>query len=279
MAMDHARRREFSLSEGEFNEIRALVRTHTGIALAPSKRELVYGRLVRRLRRLKLDTFRAYIGLLERGEAAELEQFTNAITTNLTSFFRESHHFDYLRETVLAELEVRNSATRRIRVWCAGCSTGEEAYSVAMVLAEAGARFRGWDVRVLATDLDSHVLAVAEAGVYGAERLAKLPPAARARWFTGSAGGQSVACPQLKSLVAFRRLNLVREWPFSGPFDVILCRNVVIYFDRQTQCELFARMAAQQRAGDHLFVGHSESLFKLSDRYQLIGRTIYRRLE
>ncbi len=277
--MSQAHSREFPLSDGEFDEIRALVREHTGIALAPSKRELVYGRLVRRLRRLKLGTFRDYIGLLERGGSAELDEFTNAMTTNLTSFFREPHHFDYLQRTVLPALETRNAATRRLRVWCAGCSTGEEAYSVAMVLAEAGARFAGWDVRVLATDLDSQVLAAAEAGEYGAERLARLTPAARERWFTPTSPARSVVRPELRSLVAFRRLNLVRDWPFQGPFDVILCRNVVIYFDRQTQSQLFARMAAYQRTGDHLFVGHSESLFRLCDRYELIGKTIYRRLE
>ncbi len=277
MSPASARVREFPLSASEFDEIRRLVLEHTGIALAASKRELVYSRLVRRLRRLKLDGFRAYIALLSRGETAELEQFTNAITTNLTSFFREPHHFDYLSETVLPQIERKNASTRRLRIWSAGCSTGEEAYSIAIALLEAKARFRGWDVRILATDLDSQVIATAAAGEYAIERLEKLS-AARRSWFGELDGGCAVAGKELKSLVSFRRLNLLHDWPFKGSFDVIMCRNVVIYFDRSTQCALFERMAARQRASDHLFIGHSESLYKVCASYELIGKTIYRRL-
>ena len=270
--------REFQLSAREFDEIRRLVREHTGISLAESKRELVYSRLVRRLRRLSLATFADYIQLLGRGEPAELEEFTNAITTNLTSFFREGHHFEFLADTVFPALEKRNAATRRIRIWSAGCSTGEEPYSIAIALQEAMARFRGWDVRILATDLDSHVVAHAQAGEYKTERFEKMADQRCGRWFEETRPGTLTASPAIKSLITFRQLNLMHAWPFKGPFDAIFCRNVVIYFDKETQRALFDRMAELQRTDDHLFIGHSESLFKVSDRYQLIGKTIYRKL-
>jgi len=273
-----AAEREFHLSDREFDEIRKLVREHTGISLAESKRELVYSRLVRRLRRLSLRTFEDYIALLGQGEAAELEEFTNAITTNLTSFFREGHHFEFLTETVFPALEKRNAATRRLRVWSAGCSTGEEPYSIAIALQEAMARFRGWDVRILATDLDSHVVAHAQAGEYKAERFEKMADQRCGRWFEETKAGTLTASPALKSLITFRQLNLMHQWPFKGPFDIIFCRNVVIYFDKETQRALFDRMAELQRNDDHLFIGHSESLFKVCDRYQLIGKTIYRKV-
>ncbi len=277
MQSSAANDREFRLSDREFAEIRRLVREHTGISLAESKRELVYSRLVRRLRRLSLPSFADYIELLGRGEPVELEEFTNAITTNLTSFFRESHHFDFLVKTVLPALEKRNAATRRLRIWSAGCSTGEEPYSIAIALQEEMARFRGWDIRILATDLDSNVVAHAQAGEYKVERFEKVPGSRRERWFDASASGSLIASAELKSLITFRQLNLMHQWPFKGPFDVIFCRNVVIYFDKETQRALFDRMAELQRIDDHLFIGHSESLFKVCDRYQLIGKTIYRK--
>ncbi|MBS0372971.1 MAG: protein-glutamate O-methyltransferase CheR [Proteobacteria bacterium] len=270
--------REYHLSDAQFDDIRRLVREHTGISLADSKRELVYSRLVRRLRRLSLGGFGDYLQLLERGESTELEEFTNAITTNLTSFFRENHHFEFLSGTVLPALEKRNAASRRLRIWSAGCSTGEEPYSIAIALQESMGRFRGWDVRILATDLDSQVVAHAAAGEYKPERFEKMPAARRERWFRESRPEHFVADESLKSLITFRQLNLMHAWPFRGPFDVIFCRNVVIYFDKETQRTLFDRMAEVQRDGDHLFIGHSESLFKVCERYQLIGKTIYRKV-
>jgi chemotaxis protein methyltransferase CheR len=269
--------REFDLSDREFDEIRRLVREHTGIALADSKRALVYSRLVRRLRHLSLPTFTEYLELLRRNESAEIEEFSNAITTNLTSFFREGHHFEFLAATVLPALEKRNAGTRRLRIWSAGCSTGEEPYSIAIVLQEALARFRGWDVRILATDLDSQVVAQAQAGEYKLERFERMPDARRERWFDVVRPGVLAASAALKSLITFRQLNLMHRWPFKGPFDVIVCRNVVIYFDKETQRGLFKRLAGLQRDGDHLFIGHSESLFNVCEQYQLIGQTVYRK--
>jgi len=278
MQPDAAREREYHLSDADFERIRELVREHTGIALADSKRELVYSRLARRLRGLKLGSFGDYIALVERDQSGELEEFANAITTNLTSFFRESHHFDFLASTVLPEIEKRNAGSRRLRIWSAGCSTGEEPYTLAIMLQESMARFRGWDVRILATDLDSNVLATAKAGQYREDRFASVSAARRQRWFEEGRNGTFTANHELKALITFRQLNLMHGFPFKGPFDVIFCRNVVIYFDKPTQRTLFGRIAQLQRAGDHLFIGHSESLFKVCENYELIGKTIYRRL-
>jgi chemotaxis protein methyltransferase CheR len=271
---------DYVLTDTQFHRIRQLVREHTGIALSEAKRQLVYGRLARRLRALKLETFGEYIELLERGVAVELEEFTNAITTNLTSFFRESHHFDYLASDVLPKIVAKDGGTRRARIWCCAASTGEEPYSIAMVLREAEDILNGFDVKLLATDLDSAVLATGAAGIYNAERLKSVSNARVSRFFRKGSGehtGKFRAGDELRNLITFKQLNLMHEWPVRGPFDVIFCRNVIIYFDKETQRALFERMAALQRPGDMLFLGHSESLYRVSDKYELVGRTIYRR--
>jgi chemotaxis protein methyltransferase CheR len=271
---------DYELTDTQFHRIRALVREHTGIALSDAKRQLVYGRLSRRLRALKLDSFGEYIDLLEGGGATELEEFTNAITTNLTSFFREPHHFEYLGSDVLPQIVARDTGARRARIWCCAASTGEEPYSIAMVLREAASLLSGFDIKVLATDLDSAVLSTAANGVYNAERLNSVSGTRASRFFRKGSGahhGKFRVQDELRSLLTFKQLNLMHEWPLRGPFDAIFCRNVIIYFDKDTQRALFARMAALQRPGDILFLGHSESLYRVSDKYELIGRTIYRR--
>ena len=272
---------DFELTDSQFDRLRALVREHTGIALSDAKRQLVYGRLARRLRALKLESFGQYIELIERGEGGELEEFVNAVTTNLTSFFREPHHFEYLGREMIPALVSRSNASHRLRIWCCAASTGEEAYSIAMVLREAQERLATWDVKMLATDLDSAVLATGAAGVYAEDRMKGMDPARVARFFDKGSGAQAGKCrarEELRNLITFKQLNLMNDWPVRGPFDAIFCRNVIIYFDKATQRTLFERMAALQRPGDLLFLGHSESLHRVSDRYELIGRTIYRRL-
>lgn len=271
---------DVALSPAEFDRIRELVRLHTGIALSDAKRQLVYGRLARRLRALRLENFSDYIKVLEEG-GAEIQEFTNAVTTNLTSFFREPHHFEHLGKEVIPALVSNPMASRRLRIWCCAASTGEEPYSIAMVLREAQAQLVGWDVKLLATDLDSAVLAHGAAGFYAPERFQGMDPKRVARFFEKAAGeknGQFRARDELRNLVTFKQLNLMNEWPMRGPFDAIFCRNVIIYFDKPTQRALFERMARLQRPGDLLFLGHSENLYRVSDRYELVGRTIYRRL-
>lgn len=276
---DAALLREYDFSDEDFQRVRRLVQDRIGIALADSKRELVYGRLSRRLRALGLRDFDSYLELVESGEPHELQQFCNAITTNLTAFFRERHHFSFLAEQLFPALERSNCDSRRIRIWSAGCSSGEEPYSIAMAALETLGHLRGWDMRILATDIDTGMLREARQGIYGGERLEKLDSARLLRWFEPAGQGQQRyrVCEELRRLVVFKPLNLVGLWPMRGPFDVIFCRNVVIYFDRDTQRQIFSRMARLQDAGSHLFLGHSESLLDVSTQYRLVGHTVYRR--
>jgi chemotaxis protein methyltransferase CheR len=272
---------EFELTDSEFKRLRDLVHARTGIALSDAKRELVYGRLARRLRKLKLASFAQYCQLVESGESAELQELTNAITTNLTSFFRENYHFEQLAVEALPQVESKRCAARRIRLWSAGCSTGEEPYSLAIVMREALAHLPGWDIKLLATDIDSKVVATAAEGEYAQERFKDVPAERVRNWFRNVPGrpGYCAASAELKALITFRQLNLLDPWPMKGPFDIIFCRNVVIYFDKATQRGLFDRMADLQEPGGWLFIGHSENLLNVTRRYKLVGRTVYRRVE
>jgi chemotaxis protein methyltransferase CheR len=273
------RLREFEFGTEDFEALRKLVKQITGINLSDQKRELVYGRLARRLRALQLQSFAEYRDVLARDGGQEIAQFCNAITTNLTAFFREPHHFDYLREQVLAPM-ANSGAARRLRIWSAGCSTGEEPYSLAMTILEALPDIRRWDVRILATDLDSDVLERGRRGIYTEERLKNLTLQRRSRFFQERRDREGLsyeATAELKSLITFKQLNLMHPLPMRGPLDAIFCRNVVIYFDKDTQRDLFARVAQLQTSGNLLFLGHSESLFKVSEQYALIGKTVYRR--
>lgn len=272
---------EFEFSDQDFQRIRQIINEVAGISLADSKRELVYSRLSRRLRHLGLRRFEEYCRLLETGgDSAELGEFVNALTTNLTAFFREPHHFEFLAEDLLPALtRERAFGNRRFRIWSAGCSTGEEPYSIAMVLRELLPAV-GWDVKILATDLDSNVLATAERGVYEWDRVKGLSETRLRRWFLrgrGAQEGRVQVVPALREMITFRRLNLMEEWPMRGVFDIVFCRNVVIYFDKPTQRVLFERFADILVEQGHLFVGHSESLFKVTERFAPLGKTIYRR--
>jgi chemotaxis protein methyltransferase CheR len=275
-----SRAREFQFTDSDFHALRTLVKEMTGINLAESKRELVYGRVSRRLRALCLSTFGEYRELLESGDGSELVAFCNAITTNLTSFYRESHHFDYLRDEFLAARRDAGRRSERIRIWSSACSSGEEPYSIAMTIMETIPDWQKWDIKILATDLDSDILARAQLGCYTADRVKGFDPKRLSRFFTESREGAErtyQVIPELAKLITFRQMNLMHDLPMTGPLDAIFCRNVVIYFDKDTQRALFARIAKLQRPGDLLFLGHSETLFKVSDEYGLIGRTIYRR--
>lgn len=275
--METLRLRRLDFGEDDFAALRALVKQHTGIHLSEQKRELVYGRLSRRLRALGLESFRDYREVLERNEGDELVQFCNAITTNLTSFFRESHHFDYLRDELLRPLAANPRGARRLRFWSAGCSTGEEPYSLAMTINESIPEAWRWDIKILATDLDTDVLGKGQRGVYDEERVKGLSDKRLDRFFSRGEDEKYAANAALKDMITFRELNLMHALPMKGPLNAIFCRNVVIYFDKDTQRQLFARFAQLQRPGDILFLGHSESLFRVSDAYTLVGKTIYRR--
>lgn len=278
--------REFAFSADDFNALRALVHQVTGISLAETKRNLVYGRLSRRLRALGLESFAEYRRLLvAEPNGVEMVEFCNAITTNLTSFFRESHHFEYLRQHRLTPL-VNARPAHRFRIWSAGCSTGEEPYSIAITVCEALGKGADQalrvDLKILATDLDSDVLARARSGVYSADQIKGINSPQLGKFFDARQEGglpRYVVKPAVSRLITFKQLNLMHDLPMRGPLDVIFCRNVVIYFDKDTQRRLFQRFARLQRPGDLLFIGHSESMFKVSEAYTLIGRTIYQRNE
>ncbi|MBV9561022.1 MAG: protein-glutamate O-methyltransferase [Bradyrhizobium sp.] len=271
---------EFALEDGDFRKISKLVLDTAGIVLSDKKRAFIHGRLGRRLRALGLSDFGEYCNLLETN-AGEDERLNliNAITTNHTSFFRESHHFDYLNKVILPKLVQSNADPRRIRIWSAGCSTGEEPYTIAMIVRGCLLPLHGWDIKILATDLDTNVVSRAVAGVYDAERIESIPDTYRKRYMTVGSDGCAVMKDELCELITFANLNLLGGWPMSGPFDVIFCRNVVIYFDKDTQRRLFDRYAEILRPDGWLFIGHSESLLNVTDRFDLVGRTIYRRIK
>ncbi|MBV1873803.1 MAG: protein-glutamate O-methyltransferase CheR [Gammaproteobacteria bacterium] len=276
------KQREFLMSDRDFNQIRAMAAEHTGISLSEQKKEMIYSRLARRVRALNMESFSTYIQYLEKDPDREMSGFVNAITTNLTSFFREDHHFEYLSNTVFPEIAKNRKTDKRVRIWSAGCSTGEEPYSLAITLLESK-NFPGgtWDVRVLATDLDTDVLKHGQQGDYDLSRVEGINAARRSKWFEPCKDKDKKVVhvnDKLKKVITFNQLNLMKKWPMSGKFDVIFCRNVVIYFDKKTQKILFDRYAEMLEDGGYLFIGHSESLHAVTDRFESLGRTIYRKI-
>jgi chemotaxis protein methyltransferase CheR len=273
-----ARLREFAFDDNDFEAISAQMKSLTGINLTPQKRELVYGRLAVRLRALGIRSFREYRRIVA-ADSQEQVRMCNAITTNLTAFFREPHHFEHLRDQVLPTFR-EQAGERRLRIWSAGCSSGEEPYSIAMTVLEIMPEAFKWNVRVLATDLDSDVLSIAATGEYPEERVKGLSDGRLRRFFMEHkerGASRFVVRPEVRALVTFKQLNLMKPLPMSGPLNVIFCRNTVIYFDKDTQRDLFARIAPLQRPGDLLYLGHSESLLSVSTDYESIGRTTYLR--
>jgi len=270
------------LGETEFQFLRDFVHRHCGIALSEQKRQLVQGRLLRRLRALRLGDFAGYCELLRRDPDAELGELASAISTNVTAFFREAHHYELLENELLPQwLEHKRRSGDRLRIWSAGCATGEEPYAMAMVLAEALERAgKTVDAKILATDLSPQALGVARKGVYALDRLGGVSEERRRRWFLRGEGeyeGYARVHPRLRELVTVLPLNLLHDWPMQGPFDAIFCRNVVIYFDQPTKQRLFRRYAQMLPPGGYLFLGHSESMHGLSDDFELVGRTTYRK--
>lgn len=267
--------KEFLMTERDFDEIADLALKHTGIVLGRHKANMVYGRIARRLRQLKYPTFADYLKYLREHFAEESTHFINLITTNLTSFYREPHHFDFLRDTVIPEL--KNKKDKKIRIWSSGCSIGQEAYSIAFTMAEAHLA-ASYDLKILATDLDSNVVKTGTEGVYPTDDLAEVSDEIVTKYFERNRDGNHVRVKGfIRSLVHFKRLNLLESWPMKGKFDVIFCRNVVIYFDRNTQKTLFNRYADNLSTGGYLIIGHSESLNGLTDRFTSVGNTVYQK--
>ncbi|GAA68692.1 protein-glutamate O-methyltransferase CheR [Pseudoalteromonas sp. BSi20429] len=268
--------KEFLCTDRDFKEIASLVYSACGIVLGEHKREMVYSRLARRIRERKLTDFKAYLEYLNSHKDQEFDAFINAITTNLTSFFREIHHFEFIKSELVPALLKANKNSKRVRIWSAGCSTGEEPYSLAMTLNNAFPS--NWDVKILATDLDSNVLAKAQKGIYTAANVNGLDDVQLKRWFLKSKDGENYKVKdRLKESISFKRLNLLQDWPMKGAFDLILCRNVVIYFDKETKDQLFKRYANILNEQGYLFLGHSESMGKEHTQFKNLGKTMYQK--
>ena len=268
--------KEFDFTRADFERVRGLIYQRAGISLADSKQEMVYSRLARRLRATGIESFGRYLDGLEAGHMPqEWEAFTNALTTNLTSFFREAHHFPLLAEHVL---KARRQHPGQLTIWCSASSTGEEPYSIAMTVCEAFNTLTP-PVSIIATDIDTNVLATAGAGVYPIERVDKLEPERLRRFFLKGKGAQEGMVrvrPELRQLVTFRPLNLLADgWDVKGPFDVIFCRNVMIYFDKATQRRILSRFVPLMKPDALLFAGHSENFLYVSDSLRLRGKTVY----
>jgi chemotaxis protein methyltransferase CheR len=268
--------KEFDFSRRDFERVRALIYRRAGISLADSKQEMVYSRLARRLRATGIGAFSTYLDELEAGRMdQEWESFTNALTTNLTSFFREAHHFPVLAEHARA---ARAGHGGQLTVWCSASSTGEEPYSIAMTMCEAFNTLTP-PVSIIATDIDTNVLATAADGIYGLDRVEKLAPERLRKFFLRGKGAQDGMVrvrPELRHLVTFRQLNLLdTSWQLSGQFDAIFCRNVMIYFDKETQRRILSRFVPLMKPDALLFAGHSENFLYVSDALRLRGKTVY----
>ena len=267
--------RAFEFDDRDFRRVADLIRQRAGIALADGKRDMVYGRLSRRLRALGLRSFKDYLDQLERDGGDEWQAVTNALTTNLTSFFREPHHFERLQEELAKR---RNDGP--LKIWSCAASTGEEPYSIAITACEAYGTLTP-PIRILATDVDPQVLATGERGVYPIERIAGLDDAVKRRYFQRGSGPNEGKCrvhPALRQLIEFRPLNLLApRYEVSGPFVAMFCRNVMIYFDKPTQRAILTRLVPHLADDGMLYTGHSENYLHAADIIQPCGRTLYRR--
>jgi chemotaxis protein methyltransferase CheR len=269
---------EFVFTAEDFRHIAQTLHAHAGIALSEGKAALVYSRLAKRLRVLGLRSFRDYCALIDGVEGVDERQaMMAALTTNVTRFYREPHHFDHLRDKVMPELAAKARAGGRVRLWSAACSNGQEPYSMAMTVLDVLPEATELDVRILATDIDPNMVAEGAAGVYSDDLLAPVPAASR-KHFTPVAGapGRFSADATLRRLVAFKELNLIGDWPMRGRFDVIFCRNVVIYFDDATQERVWGRFTPILNPGGVLYIGHSERVTgPAAQQLQPAGLTTY----
>jgi chemotaxis protein methyltransferase CheR len=267
---------EFHFTTEDFRKIAQILHSHAGIALAEGKAALVYSRLAKRLRSLGLRSFREYCTLVEGSDGVDERQaMMAALTTNVTRYFREPHHFDHLRDQVMPKLAERARRGGRVRLWSAACSNGQEPYSMAITVLAALPEACNLDVKILATDIDPNMIAEGKAGVYREDAVAPVPLDLRRKWFRKAAGGWEVA-EELRHLTAFRELNLIGDWPMRGRFDVIFCRNVVIYFDEPTQERIWSRFAGVMEPDATLYIGHSERVTgAATGQFETTGLTTY----
>lgn len=272
---------EYPLTRRDLSEIAAMIYADAGIYLNDTKASLVYSRLSKHIRNLGLKGFREYCALVSSPAGVEARrEMLSHLTTNFTRFFRENHHFEHLKSDVLPGLINRARAGGRVRLWSAACSDGQEPYSIALTVLSMVPNIADYDFRILATDIDPKILALARAGIYDETALETVSPAMRKQWFqeADTAGRRKFRIDdRVKKLITFNELNLMAQWPFRGPFDVIFCRNVVIYFDEPTQMKIWSRFAGLLPEGGHLYIGHSERVSgDAKNQFDNIGITTYR---
>ncbi|MDH5517294.1 MAG: protein-glutamate O-methyltransferase CheR [Gammaproteobacteria bacterium] len=279
MAIAVKHNREYVFTEKDFNYLRKVANEYSGIIVSDDKYDMYYARIAKRVRTLGMADFSEYCTYLKQNHDKEFTNFINSITTNLTSFFRENYHFDYLASHIIPELKVKYAGKKSFRVWCSAASTGEEPYSIAITLAE-NLNLDNWDISFLATDIDSDVLNTARAGVYDSQRIENISKSRKARWFSKGSGenkGIVKVNDKLRQLISFKRLNLIQEWPLKKKLDIIFCRNVFIYFDGPTKEMIIERYYDLLNDGGYLILGHSESIHSMNKDFQTVGHTIYRK--
>jgi len=274
------KKREFDFTDKDFQELGRIIYDRTGIVISDAKKNMIYGRIVKRLRALKMDSFSDYVAFISSKEGdSEAIDFINAITTNLTKFFRENHHFEHLGDKVIAPLISNRGGSKRVRVWSAGCSSGMEAYSIAMTVAETIPDLVSWDFKILATDIDTNMLNRGKNGIYTNKDIENVPEKLVKKYFKKYDDDNMIISEKLRKMVHFKRFNLLENiWPMKGPFDVIFCRNVVIYFDAKTQSQLFRNYHKVLKDGGWFYIGHSETLLDTAELFDSQGKTIFMRL-
>lgn len=265
------RDRNYDFSLADFKRIQQMIYNHAGIKLSDAKHDMVYSRIMRRIRATGTQTFAEYLDLIQI-EPAEWEAFVNSLTTNLTAFFREEYHFPILEQQMRA-----HPSGRKFRIWCSAASTGEEPYSLAITAIKA---FDSWHppVEIIATDIDTNVLAKADRGVYESDRIARVEDDISKYFLRGKGSNEGMikVRPELRQLITFKPLNLLKHpWPLTGEFDALFCRNVLIYFDKETQRQVLEHFVPLMTDEAMLYVGHSESLLHLGDLFRLRGKTVY----
>ncbi len=258
------------LSPDDFQRVRRIAYAQAGLAIPAGKEGLVRSRVSKRLRDRRIPSFSAYLDAVEAEDGDEMVRLIDLLTTNKTDFFREPAHFEYLLKRILPAVLATG---KPLRIWSAGCSSGEEPYTLSMLLREALPP--RYDVRILATDICTDVVAAAKAGTYSAQQLTDVSEARRKRWFTPTPDGGGTVVPEVRAPISFALLNLMADWPMQGPFDLILCRNVMIYFDKPTVTRLVDRFRQLLSPGGHLFIGHSESLTAIEHNYRYVQPAVY----
>ena len=271
---------EFGYSIEDFAFIATTLYEDAGIHLPSTKANLVYSRLAKRLRKLGLESFRDYCSFVGSSDGAdERAQMIAALTTNVTRFFREPHHFEHLKDRILAPQLKDIRSGQRLRIWSAGCSSGQEPYTIALAILSLLPDARAYNVRILATDINVHVLETARRAIYTADEVRNVPVELRRAWMEQAGSGNVRLDDGPRGLVTLRPLNLVGAWPMSGPFDAVFCRNVLIYFDEKTQMRILNRLTSLIRPGGYLYLGHSERLVGPAEAlFKIDGTTVYRKL-